>query len=89
MALFSIPDIRIAGLSACVPQKTLSNHDYKWIKLKEREQVIKTIGVENRHVAEPGQTTSDLCFQAAEQLLAELKWEKSEINLLIDRKSVV
>jgi 3-oxoacyl-[acyl-carrier-protein] synthase-3 len=83
MALFSIPDIRIAGLSACVPQKTLSNHDYKWIKLKEREQVIKTIGVENRHVAEPGQTTSDLCFQAAEQLLGELNWDKNEISLLI------
>ncbi len=73
----------MAGLSACVPKKTLSNRDYKWIKEKEREQVIKTIGVETRHVAEDGQTTSDLCFQAAEQLLDELKWERDEISILI------
>jgi 3-oxoacyl-[acyl-carrier-protein] synthase-3 len=83
MAIFEIPDIRIAGLSACVPEKILSNHDYIWIKQKERDQVIKTIGVETRHVAEPGQTTSDLCFQAAEQLLGELNWDRKEINLLI------
>ncbi len=83
MALFEIPDIRIAGLSACVPKKTLSNHDYNWITEKERKQLIQMIGVETRHVAVPGQTTSDLCFQAAEQLLGTLGWERSEINLLV------
>lgn len=83
MAIFEISDIRLAGISACVPAKVLSNHDYGWIKQKEREQVIKTIGVETRHVAEPGQTTSDLCFQAAEQLLDELKWERNDIQILI------
>lgn len=83
MAIFEIPDVRIAGLSACVPKKKLSNHDYNWITKKERDQLIQMIGVETRHVAEPGQTTSDLCFQAAEQLLASLAWERSEINLLV------
>ncbi len=83
MALFEIPDIRIAGISACVPQKRLSNHDYNWITEKERNQLIQMIGVESRHVAEPGQTTSDLCFQAAEQLLESLAWERGEINLLV------
>ncbi|MCX6283595.1 MAG: ketoacyl-ACP synthase III, partial [Bacteroidetes bacterium] len=83
MALFEIPDVRIAGISACVPKKTLSNRDYKWIKQKEREQVIQTIGVETHHVAGPGQTTSDLCFQASEQLLDKLGWDRSSINLLV------
>ncbi len=83
MALFEIPDVRIAGLSACVPKKSLSNHDYNWITQKERDQLIQMIGVETRHVAEPGQTTSDLCFQAAEQLLDKLGWERGEINLLV------
>jgi 3-oxoacyl-[acyl-carrier-protein] synthase-3 len=83
MAVFEIPDVRIAGIAACVPQKSLSNHDYHWITKKERDQLIQMIGVETRHVAVPGQTTSDLCFQAAEQLLAGLGWERSEINLLI------
>jgi len=83
MAIFEIPDVRIAGLSACVPAKRLSNHDYHWITRKERKQLIQMIGVETMHVAEPGQTTSDLCFQAAEQLLEKLGWDRGEINLLV------
>ena len=83
MALFEIPDIRIAGLSACVPKKKSSNHDYNWISKKERELLIRTIGVETRHVAERGQSCSDICMQAAEQLLDNLRWERSEINLLV------
>ena len=83
MALFEIPDVRIAGISACVPKKILWNRDYNWIKEKERDQMIRTIGVETRHVAGPGQTTSDLCFQAAEQLLDRLGWQRNEINLLV------
>ncbi len=83
MALFEIADIHIAGISACVPEKVLSNHDYSWIKSSDRELLVKTIGVEKRHVAEPGQTTSDLCFQAAKQLLDQLDWKEQDINLLI------
>lgn len=83
MAIFEIPDVRIAGISACVPKKILSNHDYTWITQKERNQLIQMIGVETRHVAEPGQTTSDLCFQASEQLLDKLGWQREDINLLV------
>jgi 3-oxoacyl-[acyl-carrier-protein] synthase-3 len=83
MAIFEIPDIRIAGLSACVPKKTLSNRNYNWIKQKERDQLIQMIGVETRHIADQGQTSSDLCFQAAEELLVKLNWDRGEINLLV------
>lgn len=83
MALFEIADVRIAGIAACVPEKVISNHDYNWIKSSERDLLIKTIGVETRHVAANGETTSDLCFQAATQLLEELQWNPEEVNLLI------
>ena len=83
MAIFEISDVRIAGISACVPKKTLSNHAYNWITQKDRDILIRTIGVETRHIANPGQTCSDLCFQAAEQLMDKLGWDRSEINLLI------
>lgn len=83
MAIFEIPDVRIAGLSACVPKKTLSNHDYNWITQKERDLLIRTVGVETRHVAGPQQTASDLCMEAAEKLLDSLGWQSSEIDLLI------
>jgi 3-oxoacyl-[acyl-carrier-protein] synthase III len=83
MAVFQIPDVRISGISACVPQKTSSNRDYSWISQKERDLLIKTIGVETRHVAEFGQTCSDLCVQAGEQLIGKLGWDRNDISLLI------
>ena len=83
MAIFSIPNIRISGMAAAVPVKEVSNLDYKWISVKERNQIVKTIGVETRHIAEKGQTTADLCFAAADRLLDDLGWDRSEISALI------
>jgi 3-oxoacyl-[acyl-carrier-protein] synthase-3 len=83
MALFSLQGIKISGISAAVPRNRESNADYKWISVKERESLIKNIGVETRRVAEKGTTTSDLCMVAAEKLLDELRWERTEIELLI------
>jgi 3-oxoacyl-[acyl-carrier-protein] synthase-3 len=83
MAIFSIPNIRISGMAAAVPAKVVSNLDYKWITLKERQQVVKMIGVEQRHIAEKGQTTADLCFAAADRLLDDLGWDRNEIQALI------
>jgi 3-oxoacyl-[acyl-carrier-protein] synthase-3 len=83
MAILSIPHIRLAGLAAAVPKNKEHNSDYHWISQKERDSLIRTIGVETRHVAEPGVTTSDLCVIAAEKLLSELNWDRSEIGLLV------
>jgi 3-oxoacyl-[acyl-carrier-protein] synthase III len=83
MAIFSIPNVRIAGISATVPRKEISNLDYKWVSMKDREMLVKTVGVEKRHVAEPGTATSDLCVASAEKLIQELGWEKQEIQLLV------
>ena len=83
MALLSVPHIRLAGISAAVPENKEHNADYYWISKKERESLIKNIGVETRHVAKKGMTTSDLCMVAAEKLLRELKWDRSEIGLLV------
>jgi 3-oxoacyl-[acyl-carrier-protein] synthase-3 len=83
MAFFSIPRIRIAGLAATVPSTKESNQDYKWISRKERELLIKTVGVVERRVISKGTTTSDLCFAAAEKLLDGLSWDRNEIQVLV------
>ncbi len=83
MAISTLSGIRIAGLAACVPKKTVSNRDYNWVSVKEREQLMKTIGVETRRVASKGTTTSDLCVVAAEKLITDLKWDRAEIELLV------
>jgi len=83
MALFSIPDIRIAGISASVPKKEVSTRDYELLSEKEREFFIKTVGVEKRRVADPGMATSDLSLEAARKLIEGLNWDPQEIELLI------
>jgi len=83
MAMFPISGIRLAGLAAAVPQNCEHNADYAWISRKERESLIKNIGVETRRVAPKGVTTADLCVVATEKLLAELNWDRNEIELLV------
>lgn len=83
MALLTIPAVRVAGLSAAVPRNKESNADYTWISKKERESLMKNIGVETRRVADKGVTTSDLCVPAAIKLIEDLGWDKKEIELLV------
>lgn len=83
MALFSLSGTKVSGISAAVPRNMESNMDYRWITKKERESLIKNIGVETRRVAPKGVTTSDLCVAAAEPLLRELNWDRREIELLV------
>lgn len=83
MAIFSIPDIRIAGIAASVPKKEVSTRDYDLLSEKEQETFIRTVGVEKRRVADPGIATSDLSFEAAKQLIEGLGWDPGEVELLI------
>jgi len=70
-------------MAAAVPKREVSNLDYRWITVKERNQLVTMIGVEKRRIAEKGQTTSDLVFAAANKLLDDLKWDRNEIQALI------
>ncbi len=83
MALFSIENIGLAGISVAVPRNKESNLDYDRISEKERKLLIKTTGIEERRIAPKGMTTSDLCFEAAEKLIEMLDWHKKEIQIAI------
>ncbi|MDP4280662.1 MAG: ketoacyl-ACP synthase III [Bacteroidota bacterium] len=83
MALFSIPRIHISGIAACVPVHEEKNADYRWISRKEREQLIKTVGVVSKRIASKGTTTSDLCVAAAEKLIPQLGWAREDIQLIV------
>ncbi|HXH17973.1 MAG TPA: ketoacyl-ACP synthase III [Chitinophagales bacterium] len=83
MALFSIQNIRVSGISSCVPKTEVSNFDLELISPRERDLLVKSVGIEKRRVAEPGICTSDLCLKSAETLLSALGWRKEEIGVLI------
>lgn len=82
MAFFATHNVKIAGMSAAVPKQSESNWDYELLSESEKKMLVKTTGVETRRVAK-NKTTSDLCFAAAEKLIAELEWKKDEIDVLI------
>ena len=86
MAFLEYKNVRIAGISAGVPKNIVSNYT-----LKQGEDIsvdyspeafIETTGVKERRCSET-LCTSDLCFAAAERLIAELDWDKSEIGALV------
>lgn len=82
MALFEFKNVRIAGISAGVPKNVVSNLEIKDIsKDYDAEAFVETTGVKERRLGDF--TASDLSFAAAEKLIADIGWEKSEIDALI------
>ncbi len=81
--IHKIDHISIKGISNCVPKNSLSNLDYTLISEQERKMLIKTTGIENRRVAPEGLCASDMCFEAANQLISKLEWEKDSVDALI------
>lgn len=86
MAFLEYKNVRIAGISAGVPKNILSNlhpdASDGFSSEYSPEDFVKTTGVKERHVSD-NLCTSDLCYEAAEKLIADLGWEKSEIEALI------
>lgn len=83
MSFIYIPGVSIKGISACVPKKTLENKDYPGFTDDEADTIIPAIGIERHRIAGKDICTSDLCFHAAERLIKDLNWEKSDINCLV------
>lgn len=83
MAILDIQNVKIAGVSACVPQTVYDNMDYTLLSVEERLKYIETTGVRYRHCVDEKTCTSDLCIKAAEELISKLGWRKDEIDALI------
>ncbi len=87
MAFCEFKNVRIAGIAAGVPKNIISNLTLSAEKGEisteyTPEAFVELTGVKERHVSDR-LTTSDLGFAAAQRLLADLKWDKSEIEALI------
>lgn len=86
MAFLEFKNVRIAGISAGVPKNIVSN--YTLIQGEDisadytPEAFVETTGVKERRCSET-LCTSDLCYAAAEKLIAELGWNKSDIEAIV------
>lgn len=82
MAFLEFKNIRIAGISAGVPKKIINNLELKNLsKDYDAAAFVELTGVKERRVDD--YTTSDLCLVAAEQIIKDLNWDKSEIEAVI------
>lgn len=86
MAFLEFKNVRIAGIAAGVPKNVASNlHPLADDAVSSEytpEAFVETTGVLERHYSDY-LTTSDLSFAAAEKLIADLGWEKKEIEALV------
>ena len=84
MASLEFFNIGIEAVSACVPKNVRSNNELiKLLGEKELNKIVKNIGIkEMRHVTS-GVTPSDLCYEAALELLNNELIDKSEIDLVL------
>jgi len=66
-----------------LPEKVLSNADLEQMIDTTAEWIVERTGVEERHVAAPGETTCDLAEQAARRALDAAGVEPGAIDLIV------
>ncbi len=84
MATITFHGVGIKALSACVPPRIVYNKDLGYlIPEEEIEKTINNIGIEQRRIADDDVTASDLCFKAAQQLMADNEIDPASIDVLL------
>ena len=81
MSQLTINNVRIAGMSACVPSTVEDNRTLPIYKDEsEALKVIASTGIERHHKVSDGTTASDLSVKAAEALLDRMGWQPDEVD---------
>lgn len=82
-----VDNIAVTGVAAALPKTAVSLDDLcaqmKPEQAGELRKAAAMAGAENRRVAPPETTTSDLCFAAAETLLETLGWSPDSVGILV------
>ena len=83
MAFFKISNVSLRGVSACVPSHIVKTCDLPVFRVDKGEKFIRTTGIVERRIVTNGICTSDLCYSAAEELIAKMMWNKNSIDAVI------
>ena len=83
MALWEIKNVAVRGVTGTVPNHAVKTADFDIFTKEEAEIFDNTVGIKNRYIGPDSLCTSDLCFDAAERLIAALGWEKESIDVLV------
>lgn len=83
MALWEIKNVAVRGVTGTVPDHAVKTADFDIFTQEEADIFDNTVGIRNRYIGPDDVCTSDLCFDAAERLLAALGWERETIDILV------
>lgn len=81
MAFLNVHNVSVRGISASVPSnEEIISDIYKW---EGANSFIESTGITARRRSGYSVTSADLCIVAAERLIEEIRWDKSEIDAIV------
>jgi 3-oxoacyl-[acyl-carrier-protein] synthase-3 len=83
MAFFKIENVKVSGISSCVPKQIDENSVSPLFDDKSLRDFVNTTGIERKRKAPDGICASDLCVAAADALVSSLNWNKKDIAILV------
>lgn len=84
MALLQFKGVGVTALAGTVPRTVIDNYKYtQYFPEDQVREVVDKVGIYERRFADEKTCSSDLCFAAAEKLIADNGIDRSEIDLLI------
>ena len=84
MAYIQYEGVGITAMSAAVPKRVIRNREYTDVfSAEEASEIVEKTGIEERRFSDAETCSSDLCFAAAEKLIADNNINKEEIDLLV------
>lgn len=83
MANWRIKNVALRGVTGTVPNNPVKSSEFPFFSQEEADLFDATVGIKNRYIAPKEICASDLCFDAAERLLAGLNWAKETVDVLL------
>jgi len=74
---------RITGTGSYAPKKVITNYDLEKLVDTSNEWIIERTGIIERRIAEKGQTTSDLAYEASRKALKAAGLGADELDLIL------
>lgn len=74
---------RITGTGSFAPKKIITNHDLEKLVNTSDQWITERTGIKERRIAEKGQTTSDLAYEASKKALKAAGLSAQELDLVI------
>jgi 3-oxoacyl-[acyl-carrier-protein] synthase-3 len=73
----------VLGCGSYLPQRILTNDDLSRMVDTSDEWIVQRTGIRERHIAAPGEFTSDIALHAARGALADAGMEPADIDLIV------